>query len=295
MDLASQKDILIDLLVAIKKNKPLVHVVTNFVVMNTTANALLAIGAAPTMSWAKEDVEYLCSISDSLCINIGTPYDERIFVMESLLKVAEKSKKPVVLDPVGSGAGPFRTALARRLNDYCTNKIVRGNVSEIISLYFDSLGTRGLETKGVDSTLSLSQAKRILIEHGRVNESDSKSIDFLSNLFPHDSLASSFLITGETDHVLSANNGTHVIGGHQLMSCVTGMGCILSAITAAFYAVSEHSAFKASLAASLMMKIAGHIAGQKVSGPGYFMPEFLDALYQMDEKTIASHYFPLAT
>lgn len=287
MDLVLQKEILIDLLAAIKKDKPLVHVVTNFVVMNTTANALLAIGAAPTMSWAKEDVKYLSSVSDALCINIGTPYDERISVMEALLKVAEQSQKPVVLDPVGSGAGPFRTSLARKLNKYCGNKIIRGNVSEIISLYFNSLGSKELETKGVDSTLSLEEAKRILIEHGRVSDTNKESIDFLSNLFPHTAQASSFLITGETDHVLSQNQSTQIHGGHQLMSYVTGMGCVLSALTTAFYAVAKESPFNACIAASLMVKIAGQSAGRKVKGPGFFMGEFVDALYTMDKRAIA--------
>lgn len=260
--------------------RPLVHVVTNFVIMNETANALLAIGASPTMSWAGEDAEYLSKISDSLCINIGTPVKDRIDVMESLMSFAEESGKPVVLDPVGSGAGDYRTGIGKRLFSIAPHKIIRGNASEVCSLVDKNHTTRGIE-----NNVARKEAKKILMGHGRANGETDFNMDSQSGLASILEFASCLIVSGKKDMVFDKSGGITLENGSSLMNAVTGTGCILSAITAAFYAVSDNGG-EAAIAACSIAGIAGELAEQKASGPGTFMAHFLDALYNMDEKTL---------
>ncbi|SMD10597.1 hydroxyethylthiazole kinase [Desulfocicer vacuolatum DSM 3385] len=267
----------------IREQRPLIHVVTNFVVMNQTANALLALGAAPTMSWAREDLEYMSGISDGLCINMGTPTRERVEAMITLMALAQQSKKPLVLDPVGSGAGPHRTEIARQLSALAPHKIIRGNASEICSLTHEHTTTRG-----VDSTISPADAKEILVTHGRTadqcapdhqHDLRDKGVEIFSTM------ASCVVTSGKEDMVLDNTRTLILKNGSDLMNAVTGTGCILSAITAAFYAVCPEP-FEAATAACATSAIAGEIAAEKASGPGTFLPHFMDSLYNLDEKTL---------
>lgn len=265
----------------IRDQKPLVHVVTNFVVMNQTANALLALGASPTMSWAQEDAAYLSKISDALCINMGTPVKARIQVMKTLMTLAERMDKPVVLDPVGSGAGVYRTGIAKALFALAPRKIIRGNASEVCSL----TGTNHT-TRGIDNTLDMEHARQILAGHGRTH-GDNEEIGFDASGWPAISVsASSLIVSGQKDMILGPGRRMILDNGTPLMNAVTGTGCILSALTAAFYAVADNG-FDAAVAASSVAAIAGELAAEKSSGPGTFMPHFMDALYRMDEKTLA--------
>lgn len=261
----------------IRKNNPLIHVVTNFVVMNQTANALLAIGASPTMSWARQDMAYMSQISDALCVNMGTPVEDRVDVMKELMALAQEMGKPVVLDPVGSGAGPYRTGIAKELNAVAPDKIIRGNGSEICSLTGSSLTTRGVESR-----ISLEQARDILVRHGRTDQPQDTVPAGADSLLKS---ASALIITGSTDMVLGQGKMAAISNGSSLMGAVTGTGCILSALTAAFYAVADNG-FEAALAAVSVAGIAGELAAEKSNGPGFFMGHFLDSLYSLDEKTI---------
>lgn len=264
----------------IRERRPLVHVVTNFVVMNETANALLAIGASPTMSWAREDAEYLSKISDSLCINIGTPVKDRIDVMESLMLFAQESGKPVVLDPVGAGAGAYRTGIAKKLFSIAPEKIIRGNGSEICSLVDKDHTTRGIE-----NNVARKEAKTILMEHGRATGETDFTVDAQSGLDSILEFSSCLIVSGSKDMIFDKNGRVTLGNGSSLMSSVTGTGCILSAITAAFYGVSANGS-EAAIAACSVANIAGELAAEKASGPGTFMGHFLDFLYGMDEKTL---------
>ncbi len=266
----------------IRDQKPLVHVVTNFVVMNQTANALLALGASPTMSWAQADAAYMSKISDALCINMGTPVDERIKVMKILMTLAARMDKPVVLDPVGAGAGIYRTGIAKALFALAPRKIIRGNASEICSL----TGTN-YTTRGVDNTLDMEQARQILAGHGRAHggggETGTDESGWPSILVS----ASSLMVSGQKDMILAPGRRVILDNGTPLMNAVTGTGCMLSALAAAFYAVADNG-FDAAVAASSVAAIAGELAAEKASGPGTFMPHFMDALYNLDEKTLAA-------
>lgn len=277
---------------AIRKQRPLIHVVTNFVVMNQTANALLALGASPTMSWAEEDLDYLSGISDGLCINMGTPTRERVDAMAHLMALAEDSGKPMVLDPVGAGAGPHRTGIASRLAALGSRKIIRGNAAEICTLMAQGPGPRG-----VDNTMDWAAAKEILLTHGRAGEKN-RVPDLIgpksqmAELFA--SRAAALLVTGAEDMIMDKDQCVTLMNGSFLMAAVTGTGCILSAVTAAFYAVCPDP-FEAAVAAAAASGIAGELAGEKASGPGTFLSHFMDALYALDRETLRERLHFIST
>ncbi len=268
------------LLAALRDTRPLVHVVTNFVVMNQTANVLLALGASPMMSWADDDAAYMSGVSDALCINIGTPVPERISVMKSLISLAGDKEKPVVLDPVGAGAGAYRTGIARELCALAPAKIIRGNPSEICALVANHSST-----KGVDSGISGEEARAILTGHGRpdrnVTALPSGSAALLAS-------ASALVVSGKTDMILGQDKMVKIANGAELMGAVTGTGCMLSAICSAFYAVAENG-FDAAVAGVAVAGIAGELAASQVAGPGFFLPHFIDSLYTLSQAQIHQH------
>jgi hypothetical protein len=130
----------------IRAEAPVIHNITNYVVMNTTANALLAIGASPVMAHAEEEVGEMTAIARSLVINIGTLSAPWIAAMFKAGEAARRNARPIILDPVGAGATTFRTATARKLLAELSPAIVRGNASEIRALEYDELSTRGVDS-----------------------------------------------------------------------------------------------------------------------------------------------------
>lgn len=246
----------------IRTNSPLVHNITNYVVMNSTANALLAIGASPVMGHAPEEVEDMVGISGALVINIGTPSIAWSQSMAAAMRVAKKHDIPIVLDPVGAGATPFRTQTVHKLLADTTPTIIRGNASEIRALCI-----KGAKVKGVDSTDSAEAA----LEAGRSLARQNACV---------------VSISGQTDVIISGESKYLVYNGHSMMPRVTGLGCTATAITGAFAAVNSNP-FEAAIHAMIVMGIAGEIAAEKATGPGTLQMHFLDALYQMSESDIA--------
>lgn len=238
----------------IRKKKPLIHNITNLVTMNVTANALLAVGASPVMAHAHNEVEDMLSLSDALVLNIGTLSDDRVFSMLKAGKKASQLQIPVILDPVGSGSTTFRTASAKKLIEKVNICVIRANPSEILSLV-----NRDSKTKGVDSCHSVDDAymaaKKLAKE-----------------------LNTTIAITGRTDLVTDGNRVIRILNGHPLMGCITGSGCMATAIIAAF--VSVDSDVPGAVASALaFFGLAGEIAGRSAVGPGTFMVKLLDALY----------------
>ncbi len=251
-----------DNLLKVREQSPLVHNITNFVVMNNTANALLAVGASPVMAHAPEEMEAMAGIASALVINIGTLSNEWIDGMLIAGKTALKRGIPVVLDPVGAGATPFRTETCHRIIDECKPTIIRGNASEIMALL-----NSDIKTKGVDST----EISENALELAKTLSKQTEAIVSISG--PAD-----FITNGE--EVLRINN--HI----PIMPKVTGMGCTASALTGAIAAVSD-DAMVASATAMALMAVAGEIATPKALGPGSFQMHFLDALYNMTDVDIA--------
>jgi hydroxyethylthiazole kinase len=246
---------------SIRANSPLVHNITNYVVMNTTANALLALGASPVMAHAIEEVEDIVSISSSLVINMGTLSEKWIDGIALATKKAKESNTPFVFDPVGVGASKYRTETAQKIIETAIPNIVRGNASEIMAL-----AQLTSTTKGVDSTADVQDV-----------------IESAVNLSKK--LNNTIVISGATDYIITGDTISTISNGSPLMTKVTGMGCTATSIIGACIAV-ETDMHLAAVSAMAIMGIAGDMAAELSQGPGSFQVNFLDSLYQMSEEII---------
>lgn len=249
-------------LAAIRMRAPLVHNITNYVVMNNTANALLAIGASPAMVHAIEEVEEFVALSQSLVVNIGTLSTPWIKAMDKAAVAANARHIPWVLDPVGAGATTLRTETAAdlaQLHPSC----IRGNASEILVL----AGATGERTKGVDSTRNsadaLAPARQLALATGAV-----------------------VAVTGPVDYVTDGRQTVALANGHPLMARVTGLGCTATALVGAALAV-EPDRLVAVASGLSFLALAGEIAAERSPGPGSLQLQLLDALHQLDAETIA--------
>lgn len=252
---------------AVRKHAPIVHNITNFVVMNNTANALLALGASPVMAHAEEEVEDMVSISGALVINIGTLNREWITAMEKAMRKAKELGRPIVLDPVGAGATAYRTETARRMVKNFAPSIIRGNGSEIMALCMDDISTKGVDSSdGSHAALGAAQA--------------------LS-----ESAGSAVCVSGETDYIISGGVRYSIGNGHAMMPKVTGLGCTATALCGAFAAVNADYGMAAAHAMAVM-GIAGEIAAGISAGPASLQSNFIDTLYSLSEKDIADRFKP---
>ena len=246
----------------IRAQAPLIHNITNFVVMNNTANALLALGASPAMVHAVEEVEDFVTISSALVVNIGTLDANWVAAMKLAMRRASDLGKPIVFDPVGVGATPYRNRVCQELLALTAPAIIRGNASEIMAL----AGLNG-QTKGVDS----SQASEAALDSARQLNAE---------------LGSVVVISGVEDYIVSGDQVAVIANGHPLMTKVTGMGCTATALSAAFAAVNPDY-FQAATHAMAVMGLAGERAAHQDAGPGRLQVAFLDTLYQLAEPDIA--------
>lgn len=242
-------------LVQLKQKKPLVLCLTNFVTMDFIANSLLSLGAAPLMSESIEEIEELVSISHALYINIGTL--NNVFMERAIFaaKIANSLNKPVILDPVGSGASKLRTAAALELLPLAN--IVRGNASEIISLS----GASG-SSKGVESSHPVEQAMSI----------GKKLAQNLSKII---------VISGPEDFITDGNKSQTLPFGSDLMPLITGMGCTMTAVLSAFVSDSSDH-FLSVTQATAYFGLCGQQANQHTKEPGSFKQAFLNTLFHPD-------------
>ncbi|MEM6264433.1 MAG: hydroxyethylthiazole kinase [Bacteroidota bacterium] len=247
------------LVTKVRTNSPLVHNITNYVVMNNTANALLAAGASPIMSHAEQEVQDMVNISGALVVNIGTLSPHWVQAMDMAVKKAAETATPWVLDPVGAGATPYRNAVLADLMEAAAPTVIRGNASEIRALRI-----AGAKTKGVDSTHSSEEA---------TEAAKSLNADY----------GSVVCISGATDIVVSGDQMATLSNGDSMMGRVTGMGCSASALIGAFLAI-EPDAFAATTAAMALMGVVGTLAAGQAQGPGSFQVALLDQLYQVTEE-----------
>jgi hydroxyethylthiazole kinase len=247
---------------SVRRLSPVVHNITNFVVMNNTANALLALGASPVMAHALEEVGDMVGIASALVLNIGTLSKKWIKAMHIAGERAVERGIPVVLDPVGAGATPFRTATARNLASALRPAIIRGNASEILAVCGDRAGT-----KGVDST----EASHDAVAAARAL---------------HSEWGSAVCISGAVDYIVGGPDVLKVGNGHPMMTRVTGLGCTATALCGAFAAVTPDPA-RAAAQAMVVMGVAGEMAAEGAHGPGTLQVRFLDALYLMTREDIA--------
>jgi hydroxyethylthiazole kinase len=240
-----------DLLARLRDERPLVHNVTNFVVMNVTANVLLAAGASPVMAHAPEEVSDFVVLSRALVINMGTVDSGFFGSMELAIRKARKKNIPWVLDPVGIGATRFRQGIGTYLAKQ-KPAVIRGNASEIMAL-----AGRAAASKGVDSLegsgAAVDAAKRLSTKRKTI-----------------------VAVTGETDYVVAGDEVITITGGHVMSQQVTGTGCATTALVGAFLTIAPPR--EAAVAALQLMKHAATEAGKSASGPGSFAVALIDAL-----------------
>jgi hydroxyethylthiazole kinase len=245
----------------VRRHSPLVHNITNYVVMNSTANALLAVGASPVMAHAPEEIDDMVAIASALVINIGTLSEPWVASMLQAARQAKKRGIPIVYDPVGAGATPYRTRTFHLLLQSAPPAVVRGNASEIAAAAGEGPGTRGVDSAAAAESV-LGAAQRLADTHG-----------------------CTVCVSGETDHVIGRDGRVRVGNGHPLMAKVTGLGCTATALCGAFAAV-DPDPFLATVSAMAVMGIAGEIAAERSPGPGTLQVEFLDALYCLSDEEI---------
>ena len=250
------------LLSAIRERRPLVHNITNFVVMNNSANALLALGASPAMVHSSDEVEDFVALSQALVVNIGTLYSEQIAAGKLAAIRAKAAGIPWVFDPVGAGATPYRQAAAVALARLGPS-VIRGNGSEILALAQQARAGQGVDSLH-GSEAALDAARKLAEDSG-----------------------AAIAITGEVDYVTDGRRVVEIHNGHALMTRVTGLGCSATAVIGAFLAV-ESDALAATVAALAVFGVAGEISAEKARGPGSLQVELLDALYALDAATLTA-------
>jgi hydroxyethylthiazole kinase len=240
----------------LRDTSPLVHNITNYVVMNSSANALLAAGASPVMAHSEDEVEDMVAIAGALVINIGTLSRTWVHAMKKAIRQANRLHKPVVFDPVGAGATPYRNETIRELLQAGSVAIIRANASEIMAIVSEAH-----RTKGVDSSQraenALESAGILFRKYGSV-----------------------ISVSGKTDYIISAGTIMEVYNGHEFMPRITGMGCSATAITGAFAAVTDNYA-EAALGGMALMGVAGELAALRAEGPGSLQVHFYDILHNL--------------
>ena len=228
--------------------------------MNTTANALLAIGASPVMAHAPEELEEMLRIANALVINIGTLDNGWIHSMETAIDIAKKMNKPVILDPVGAGATKYRTKTALRLLDIGNVNVLRGNFSEIQSLVGEG-NTKGVDAayydKGIAKEIAVTAAQRF---------------------------DTTVALTGPVDYVTDGKREYGVENGTPLLAKVTGTGCMVTSIIGAFLAVDEP--LRAAVSGLVTFEIAAEMAEKESPYPGTFHMKIYDWLYQIYKEII---------
>jgi hydroxyethylthiazole kinase len=260
-------DIWADVL-AVRTQRPLVHSITNLVVMNYNANFLLAMGASPVMAHAHEEVRDMAAIAQALVLNIGTLEPYWIESMRQALEIAAKRGIKTVLDPVGAGATSYRNESIQALLNQANPSVIRGNASEIMSVAGVAVQTRGVDS-GAAVGDALQAARDLALSIGGV-----------------------VCVSGEVDHVLDAS-GRHasLANGHEWMTRITGVGCSATALVGAFCAV-QPDAWRATVSAMAYLGVVGQVATQKVQelggGVGSLQIALLDELQLLDQVTFES-------
>jgi hydroxyethylthiazole kinase len=245
----------------IKRGKPLIHHITNYVVMNDTANITLHLGALPVMSHAKEEVCEMVQASNALVINIGTLSSNWIESMILAGKKANDKGIPIILDVVGAGATFYRTDICNQLIDELKISVLKGNAGEI-----GILTKVGGKVCGVESSGEAINLKETAIDYAKKN-----------NL--------TVVVTGKKDIVTNGEE-TYLIGnGDKYLTTITGTGCMSTSAVAAFCAVEKDMAF-ASTSALVCFGLASQLAAKKAKGPASFKIAFFDAIYNLSSKEI---------
>jgi hydroxyethylthiazole kinase len=249
-------DHLAKILSTVRQRKPVVHAISNWVTANDVASALHSVGARPIMAFAPEEVKEIASGADALVLNLGTPSPLGI---ESMLRAGRQVMtlgRPVIFDPVGVGASPFRMSAAKNILTELRLTVIKGNRAEI-----GFLAGRGGKLAGIDAVTG--------------PEDLSTAAAQLSN-----TSGAAVVISGPQDLIAYAERKVILENGHPMMARVTGLGCILTGLIGAFAAV-ENDPLAAAAGATAFFGLAGEQAGLLSRGPGTFKTTLLDILFTL--------------
>lgn len=257
----------------VRATGPLVHCITNYVTVESCANAVLACGASPIMSDEPLDVTDIQTICGALVLNIGTLNQQTILGMETAGARAAKLGHSIVLDPVGAGASALRTEVACRLLDTLPVTLVRGNMSEVKALAGNAAATKGVDVNPDDAV---------------TEENIQASVEFAKAFAAKAGCA--VAITGPIDIVADATRAFAVRNGHPMQGRITGSGCMLSAMSGAYVALAGQNAVDVALAAVVHMGAAGQFAAEKLGegeGTGTFHTRLMDGISLLDGAALA--------
>ncbi|NBD25242.1 hydroxyethylthiazole kinase [Paenibacillus glycinis] len=251
----------------VRSRNPLVHNITNWVVTNFTANGLLALGASPIMAYAHEEVEDVARISGAVLLNMGTLDPAVVQAILLAGKAANAQRVPVVFDPVGAGATPYRTAAARQIAQEVRLTALRGNVAEVANVIGESWSI-----KGVDAGAGEGDVVALAARAAR-------------------KLGCLVVVTGKDDIVTDGETTQVVSNGHPILTQVTGAGCLLGSVIAAFLAVAGDGRGAQVAAAAEALAFYGvaaelAFAATEGRGPGSFQVEFLNQLALVTSDTL---------
>jgi len=251
-----------DSLRRLRETKPLVHQITNYVVMNETANATLALGALPVMAHAREEAGEMARLAGAVVLNIGTLSPAWVEAMIAAGQAANETGAPVVLDPVGVGATTYRTETAKRILDEVDVAVLRGNAGEVATLVGVAAEVRGVESIGAAS------------EPADLAREAARQLGVVAS------------VTGPVDHVSDGDRTVAVANGHPLLASITGTGCMSTAMTGCFLAVNRDRPLDAAAEALVAFGVAGEDAAVGARGPGSFHVALYDALAALDPDTL---------
>lgn len=261
------------ILANVQEKSPLVHNITNYVTVNDCANIALACGASPIMADDAKDVTDITSICNALVINIGTLNERTINSMIIAGKRSNELNHPVILDPVGAGASALRTETVFKLLKEVKFSVIRGNISEIKTIYAGSGSTKGVDAAESDS----------------VNESNINQVINIAQDLSHKTGAV-IAITGATDIVADSNKVYIIKNGHPMMSKITGSGCMLTTLIGAFCGANYGNILDATAAAVCAMGLCGELAYRKVvetdGGTGSFRTYLIDFMSKLNSELL---------
>ena len=250
-----------EVLERVRRDKPLVCHLTNFVTIYDCANIVKVFGASPVMAHAREEVADMAKIASSLVLNIGTLTTEFVEAMLLAGISANEKKIPVVLDVCGAGATRFRDDKCQEILDAVEVSIIKGNSSEVARIAGEDVKTRGVDAADIESNL-LGVAHSLAGERG-----------------------CTVVITGKDDIVADMKRAIWVHNGHPMMANVVGTGCMATSVIGAFAAV-ETDHVVASVSGLICYEVAAEIAALVAAGPGSFKENLYDAVYNLDSETI---------
>lgn len=247
--------------------KPTVHTITNTVAASLCANALLAISAYPIMADSPLEAAEIAAGTDGVCLNLGMPNPDKIEAMLQAGKTANASGHPVVFDPVGAGASKFRQNVAKAILNEVNVSLIRGNLSELRALLIEDITSKGVDVSVKDEHLK-----------------ESETLEVLKKLA--DKTGSLVALSGKRDLVTDGKRVIAIDNGDERMSKISGSGCALSALLAAFLAANPENPLQAAAAGMIVYGIAGERAANRLKieeGCGSLPVYLLDELDHFDE------------